>query len=486
MTGSSNSFTVRPFAYYMNFSGNPQASDNSGGVFRRAGEKFDMTLSALQWQAADDKDNNGKPDANADLSNNSVTPNFGQESMAEGVTISTGLVSPAVGNNPTLVNNRFTAFTHGVQRKTGGDGLSWGDVGVVSFTAEGDGNYLDSGENVTTSIAHVGRFVPAHFRLKSSSLSQACTNFSYMGQAAHLAVNIEAQGVGGIPLLNYDSGEGNHGLATVSFVAEDSNSGVDIVGRLTAMSAQWVDGKINTTYQPTFARLTATPWVDGPYDDTYIGLKVDDGELTQVIETKDALKGGVNMNALDSGDCVSKGNCDAIKLHTTAAKFRYGRLNSSAAFGPVTEALTMPIFTEYWDSKGFALSIQDSCTSLDADEIKISGVLSSPFADSYNVIHMTDSFAVGTTGVEVTSPDTTSRLSAQTGEFSFVLKAPNITQGNNGFTSVEINVADYPWLQFAWSSNGQGPGENIIPAKNATFGLFRGNDRVIYWREKLK
>lgn len=483
MSGSSNSFIVRPFGYYMNFSGNPQATDHTGSVFRRAGEKFDMTLSAVQWQTGEDANGDGHPDSSDDLSNNGVTPNFGQETQTEFVTVTTGIVSPVSGNNPALVNNRFTTFSGGSQSKTGGDGLSWGDVGVVSFTAAGDGNYLDSGENVTTTIPYVGRFAPSHFRVKTSSLTQACSNFSYMGQSVQLAVNIEAQGVGDIPLANYDTG--GHGLGSISYVAEDNDSGVDIINRLSAMSASWTDGKLNTTYQPTFARLSATPWIDGPFDNTFIGIKVDDGEATLALPIKDAVNGNANMNAADTGDCVSKGNCDALKLHSTAAKFRYGRLNSTPAFGPAGSDLPLPIYTEYWDSNGFVLSTDDNCSGLNADEIKISGVAASPFANSYNVIHMTDSFAIGTTSVSLTPSNTDSNsMSAVGGEFALILTAPNFTQGANGYLPVEINLSTYPWLQFAWSANGKGVGETTLPVQNATFGVYRGNDRVISWREK--
>ncbi|NQZ08959.1 MAG: hypothetical protein HRT35_17530, partial [Algicola sp.] len=100
MKGTSNSFVVRPFGFYMNIGMNPGATDNSGDVFTRAGEKFDMTLSSVIWQAGEDSDNNGEPDADADLSDNPVTLNYGHEISGETVTIAAALVSPLVGNNP--------------------------------------------------------------------------------------------------------------------------------------------------------------------------------------------------------------------------------------------------------------------------------------------------------------------------------------------------------------------------------------------------
>lgn len=484
LSGSSNSFVVRPFGLYVDIGANPGAQDATGGIFRRAGEKFDVSVSAVQWQNGEDNDFDGQPDSHADLSDNPLTPSFGHEQHSESVLVTSNIVSPVGGNNPPLENNRFSAFTGGRQSKTGSNGLHFDDVGVIRLSASTDGDYLGSGDNLTTTIAHVGRFVPAHFRLKNAAITPACGDFSYMAQPFNLALNLEAQGVSNNPLLNYLSD--GHGLATVRLVAENGDDGRDLSGRLTQNPFSWLDGKIDTTIQPQFSRLNGAPWVDGPFDDADIGVVVDDGEPTIEIALIDGLGGGVNMNAAASGDCSSQDNCNALKLSHQSQRFRYGRVNIEAAYGPAAQPLNVPLYTEYFDGRSFVLAQADNCSTLKANELSIAGVAASPFAPSYNVVHMTDGFSVGTTSL-LTSADntTTTTMASKNGEFSLVLSPPQFNQGAQGYTPIAIDLSHYPWLQFAWSANGKGPGETTLPGQNATFGIFRGNDRVIYWRERL-
>ncbi|WP_369821220.1 DUF6701 domain-containing protein [Oleiphilus sp. HI0080] len=39
-----------------------------------------------------------------------------------------------------------------------------------------------------------------------------------------------------------------------------------------------------------------------------------------------------------------------------------------------------------------------------------------------------------------------------------------------------------PWLRFNWDASADGSLEDA-PLRFATFGQYRGNDRIIYWRE---
>jgi MSHA biogenesis protein MshQ len=56
-----------------------------------------------------------------------------------------------------------------------------------------------------------------------------------------------------------------------------------------------------------------------------------------------------------------------------------------------------------------------------------------------------------------------------------MLSAPGF--GNDGSVSVILDVPD--WLEFDWFGSGAAD-----PAGTATFGRFRGHDRIIYWSEQ--
>ncbi|MDX1817290.1 MAG: DUF6701 domain-containing protein, partial [Marinobacter sp.] len=102
----------------------------------------------------------------------------------------------------------------------------------------------------------------------------------------------------------------------------------------------------------------------------------------------------------------------------------------------------------YWNGSGFVTNTADSCTTWATTDI----------TDTENY-HSLDA-ASGT-------------LSAgQGGPLSLV---PDGTQGTD---SLVWNVAD--WLEF--DQDGDGTLED--PSALATFGVYRGHDRVIYWQEQ--
>ena len=58
-----------------------------------------------------------------------------------------------------------------------------------------------------------------------------------------------------------------------------------------------------------------------------------------------------------------------------------------------------------------------------------------------------------------------------------LLSAPGI--GNDGATSVSYDVP--AWLEFDWLGLG-----DADPSGRATFGRYRGHDRIVFWRERTR
>ena len=57
------------------------------------------------------------------------------------------------------------------------------------------------------------------------------------------------------------------------------------------------------------------------------------------------------------------------------------------------------------------------------------------------------------------------------------LNAPGLNQ----YGSLRVEVIVPSWLQFDWD----GDGSVDLPTATATFGRYRGSDRVIFWREQI-
>ena len=70
------------------------------------------------------------------------------------------------------------------------------------------------------------------------------------------------------------------------------------------------------------------------------------------------------------------------------------------------------------------------------------------------------------------------------GTGNLILSAPG--DGNDGSADVTLNLsatggADMEWLQFDWDGNGTLDN----PTARATFGIFNGNQHLIYMRESI-
>jgi len=66
------------------------------------------------------------------------------------------------------------------------------------------------------------------------------------------------------------------------------------------------------------------------------------------------------------------------------------------------------------------------------------------------------------------------------GDFNLYLKAP----GNNNHGSVKVSTSCASWLKYDWDNNPLT--SDTAPTGIATFGIFRGNDRIINFMEVSK
>ncbi|MEC7817004.1 MAG: DUF6701 domain-containing protein [Pseudomonadota bacterium] len=132
-------------------------------------------------------------------------------------------------------------------------------------------------------------------------------------------------------------------------------------------------------------------------------------------------------------------------------KIRYGRLELENVYGPETgDPLLMPFRATYWDGTRFVTNTDDSC---------------SPWA---------------TSDITVTAPGgVMAELATLSGDLELGTAPPLelVPAGNRGEATLEWEVP--VWLQDDWNQD-----DTLVnPSATATFGVYRGNDRIIYWRE---
>ncbi|MCP4598799.1 DUF6701 domain-containing protein [Neptuniibacter sp.] len=483
MSGQSNDFIVRPFAFgfpsIMAGSTSNTAGDEVGGNgFTSAGSDFDITINAYLYHSDDDSNGDGIPDAGADVTDNGVTPNFtGTANIsidaytpASGVEGNlTGATSPLLDTYANRSGNNVTAT------------LQYDEVGSVSILAQMNDYLGDTDADIQSVSTKIGRFYPDYFAFSDDAVTASCSVYTYMQQPfPSIAYRLEARAANDQVTENYDLSLYSN-TASFELLAEDSDNGVDLSGRVNTSSslAGWSAGVVDRTSGSALTDVIftrsggAAGLEDGPYTQLQLGLRVD-----SELDNRDFADADRDMNAATAGNCGS--SCDAVSLGS-AQELRYGRLSITSAHGPETEVIPVPFVTQYWDGNAFVTNTDDSCTVLSKANIIFNSVL---LTTSMDVDFDTDA-DVETTGSFTT--ETATDVTASSGDFGLLFSAPGIGTGdadNTGSFPVDIINID-AWLRYDWDQDGSADDTEARGAL-VTFGRARGNDRMIFWQERYR
>lgn len=467
---SSDNFAIRPQAFTVTSTANQTGSSDTP-VFRAGLDTFSFTATALSGY-------DGMPKLNAALLS-SALPNLGlfgavtfpNATKATGVATATGFTYSEVGN--------FSLGQYAVYD----DGFT--EVDSTKAQPECTSNF-NNGPVVngrygcmfgSIAAGPFGRFVPHHFTVMAA-VANACPagSFTYMGQPFTFSQPgvVEARNAGDVPTQNY---AGAYAPGTVSFGAENADSGTDLSARLAfyslgtypALSGSWVSGVYTLTGNDTaaaFRRPTATTpdatW--GTFDALDLGLTVADSDVTTSPKVT-----GADMDPAAAGGP----NLTYRKFSGSPLRMRYGRLRLANAFGSETEPVIMPARLEYYNGATFALNTQDSCTNPGGiATYQLDNTLEAAQTDGTILIN-------GAAATTLTIPITT----AAAGLINLRFSPPGA--GNIGNTDVTALIsATLPWLLYEWDGAGNDFNEN--PFARANFGIYRGNDRIINWREIVR
>jgi hypothetical protein len=443
LAGAANDFVVRPAGLVVSAvtdtagGANPGAGTMAGAGFVAAGANFRATVQAVDTLGG-------------------VTPNFGLEAAPEGVRLrSSALVAPAGGRNgstgdlqggATLVRTAAGTFSSST--------VSFDEVGIITLEAEiSDGDYLGTGTVPAVTSGNVGRFYPDRFGLSLGAVTAPCGDLLLQGQdALRLQYTLQALTTSGAVTQNYDAGliaAGN--LATVLRTAEDADSGTALDARLSAGTATWGLGTLaELDTGAVFARGGAP---DGPFDTLQLGLRVNDSLDGRLLS-------GLDQNTSTVGGCAAAGNCSSRAIGS-AIQVRYGRLQVLRGASSEVADLSVPLLAEYFDGVGFRHNQLDQCSTYAAASVTLSD-----FQESLGSGETAPNGPGSATALVSGKPDPASPLR---------LSAPG--PGNEGSVQLQVDVPG--WLEFDWLGTGV-----TDPAARQTFGLFRGHDRVVYWRER--
>lgn len=479
LVGSSSPFIVKPYTLRVTnavqavapFRSNP-GSTSSGAGFIPAGEKFNATVQSFN---------------SAGL----ITPNFGNEtalSERNKIQLQMGCPERDDENDAACTTRRpeyptganVGVLTVGVDLNSDGvidppSAVSAGGVLPVSWNEAGsfrleaglsNTGYLGTGTVAkVTPSAIIGRFYPDRFNLASSSVTNSCGSFSYMGQSLTLNYLIQALGTAGNVLTNYGPAYGP--MPTITYVTENADAGVNLGRFSDGITTTWSGGALTVNSSvATFGRSTPNGVPDGPFSALQVGLQLADTFDSRNLQNLD-------MNASAAGVCTGS-SCTAKRLGS-ALNMRYGRLRLDNAYGPETAALPVNFASEYWAGSNFVPNSSDSCTKI------LRSAIQYPAGNILTPANLTVQLSGGTT-TGVYSSITATEVNFASGNAGHLFSAP--TGNATGSFLVRVDLTSYPWLRFDWNQDGV-YSDTALPAAQFSFGSYRGHDRIIYWRERF-
>ncbi|WP_448214301.1 DUF6701 domain-containing protein [Colwellia sp. MEBiC06753] len=366
----------------------------------------------------------------------------------------------------------------------------YSEVGMVSLDVR-DINYGGIGLEINSDLINLGRFTPAYFVQTVAThgeITGLCGNWAYTGQLLSVGGNgainyglqpeliIVAKNGHDITTQNYR----NFGVGdNYSFLEDDDVAVItpsqDLKNGVDGVTPYGLSGVINTgTISQHYDEITGDI-LAGEFTYQF-------NEFDHFVYTRDAnavtnpftAEFDIQISEIRDGDNVVDGvNAgilpDALtpvefrELTNSQLQIRFGRLVLANSFGPETSNLPQPLSTQYLSDAAnmtFTHNKQDSCT-----------LISSAASDWTRTDRDTSS---GLTAAQVSVQGAGGQMI--NGVYNGVeLKSDN---GNQG--SVNVEYTTLPWLLFDWA--GDGLQDNNAKAV-ATFGRYRGNDRIIYWKE---
>jgi hypothetical protein len=499
ITGTSNAFVARPFGFA--FRGADTATAIQHGtlptspVLAAAGDNFTMTLAAYRWAAAED-DGTGNPLAGANIADNGLTPNF-----AGGTTISV----PIGGNLPGVADGAISrgAGCAGASTIAAGDWsggaatrADWcyneaGNVflsasaadyfGIAGFDVGGNSGLDGTG----AAGGHVGRFKPKFFGVTgaptlTNRVALACapaSTFTYMNEGLRLGFTLEARNTQNALTQNYTGAYAKLDLSTAASLGIGARSGAtNLTARVdagVAPAGSFANGVASLTVTTGILRRATPDDPDGPYAGTQFGIAPNDNDPNSA--------SGVQMGSFDL-DVDNNATNDHFAV-APATELRYGRLRLQNAYGPVTQALPIPLEIQYWNGSGFGVNGDDNCTTLARSEIALSfsGVIA---ACDTAVQQASLAFAGGAATLTLAAPGT--------GKTGTVLLTPQLGTAAGTFcpgAPDPATASPAAYLLGRWDDNADPDGNantsyDDKPAGQAGFGLYGSQPKsFIFFRE---
>ncbi|MCG9650711.1 MSHA biogenesis protein MshQ [Vibrio brasiliensis] len=341
---------------------------------------------------------------------------------------------------------------------------NWSEVGTIQFTT--GATYLNM--DLDSDQQEIGRFYPKFFNVVNTPSWDYPSNqsFAYMNQPFNgVSFDVEALNAQEQAVQNYASFDSD---LTAGFVLFEP----DFTERFNSPtpSKQWA-----LTSQRSIGTFTlddAAPstdceselcWEKAASADGY-----EDGPFNGAAGTASNISitdtGVSNRDPVDY-QTPAEGEDDPRVL-TLQPDIRFGRIELDSVGGTVNSELPIPLRVEFWDGSRFITNTDDSSTEVDG---------SNDADDNRNIW-----VEPNQTAFEVTFGDG-GQIAAGQSRTITATHASDVRQQTQVWLELDNANNELPWLRYRWQDDNRVEvnGEQD-PSSVVTFGIYRGNDRVIF------
>ena len=159
----------------------------------------------------------------------------------------------------------------------------------------------------------------------------------------------------------------------------------------------------------------------------------------------------------------------------TQPDVRYGRMVLDSVGTSVGRDVSVPLRVEYWNGNTFVLSSTDGASKFDGEQYCKQTVWPDPIESSSTILKGSNTVIQGSDATNLVADANNSSLREQVRFWLRLASTSPQTSETNVDCSSGSPANEQPWLQYNW--RGQGDED---PSTVVTFGIYRGNDRVIF------
>lgn len=389
------------------------------------------------------------------------TENYGLDNGPLEVTYSVSYptTSPVIGKlTPDVIpafdsSHRSRELTH-----------SWSEVGTIELMT--GATYLTM--DLDADQQEIGRFYPKFFTVVNDTVWDYpdTQTFAYMNQPFNgVSFDIEALNAQGEALQNYPRFDSSLTARFALFepdFTERFNSPTP--NKIWQLSSQRSIGTFTLDRSSPSTECdselcwekapAAEGYQDGPFNST-------NGTASSISITDTGLSNADPVDYQDSAE----GENDPRVL-TTQPDIRFGRIELDSVGGTVNSALAIPLQAQFWDGSRFVTNADDSVTNVSGSNV---------VTDNRDIWLEADAvaYAVPLSG--------DAQLGSGQSRDIRATHASDVRQQTQVWLELDNDSNELPWLRYRWQDanrievNGEQDPSSVV-----TFGIYRGNDRVIF------